>query len=77
MLGAIGDSNSTSLPHERVCSTNQRQLPFHTHPSSGQAKFSQVDAETVRKRINRGVDDGHCVVGEDEVQCLFRVIMPK
>jgi hypothetical protein len=77
VLGTIGDSISTSLPYGRVCSTNQRQLPFHTHPTSGQAKFSRVDAETISDRANRGVDDGHCVVGENEIQCLFRVIMPK
>lgn len=77
VIGQVGDSTSTSLPLGRVCQLNQVQVPIHTHPTSGEAKFSRVDAQTIGDRMNRGVDDGHCVAGEDETQCIFKVMIPK
>jgi len=77
ILGKIGTPTSTSLPLERVCAIDHRQVSIHTHPSSGIAKFSETDALTVTSRMNRGVDDGSCVVGKDETQCLVRTLMPK
>jgi len=77
VIGEVGNSTSTSLPFRRVCPRNQVQVPIHTHPISGEAKFSRVDAQTITDRMNRGIDDGHCVAGEDETQCIFKVMIPK
>jgi|SRR4030042_5871882 len=77
VIGEIGNSTSTSLPFRRVCPHNQVQVPIHTHPSSGEAKFSTVDAQTMTERMNQGIDDDHCVAGEDETQCVFKVMIQK
>ena len=44
---------------------------FDELSSSGLAKFSVQDADTVMKRMNTKVDEGHCVVGNHEVMCEF------
>jgi len=77
VIGEVGDSTSTSLPFRRICRPDQVQVPIHTHPTSGEPKFSKTDAETVTQRMNMGIDDGHCVAGENETQCLFKVMVPK
>jgi len=77
ILGKIGTPNSTSLPRIRVCPTEHRQVSIHTHPTSGEAKFSETDALTITSRMNKGVDDASCVVGEDDAQCLVRTLMQK
>jgi len=77
VLGKIGTPTSTSLPFERVCPIDQRQISIHTHPMSGIAKFSETDAITITERINKGVDDASCVIGENESLCLSRVLIQK
>jgi len=77
ILGEVGSLTRTSLPFERVCPTDQRQISIHTHPTSGIAKFSDPDALTISDRMNRGVDDGSCVVGDNETQCFLRALIPK
>ena len=76
VLGKIGTSTSTSLPYERVCPTNQRQVSIHSHPTSGEAKFSKTDAMTITHRMNEEMDDASCVVGEEETQCLIKALIP-
>lgn len=75
ILGKIGTAVSTSLPHARVCPADHRQISIHTHPTSGIAEFSETDALTITDRMNKGVDDGSCVVGEDEAQCLMKALI--
>lgn len=77
ILGEVGSPTGTSLPFERVCPIDHRQVSIHSHPVSGEAKFSQIDALTITDRMNREVDDGSCVVGEDATQCLFRTLISK
>ena len=77
IIGKIGTSTSTSLPYGRVCPINHRQVSLHTHPTSGISKFSETDALTITDRMNNGVDDASCVVGEDETQCLVRALIRK
>jgi len=77
MIGKIGTPKSTSLPYKRVCSSNHRQVSIHTHPISGESKFSKADAITITSRMNKGFDDGSCVVGEDATQCFIKVLVPK
>ena len=66
-----GTPTQSSLPQTRTCSCQQPQITFHTHPLSGLAKLSNQDAMTVANRVNTKVDEGHCVVGDGEVMCLF------
>lgn len=75
VLGKIGNPTSTSLPHDRICPENQRQVTVHTHPMSGTSKFSKTDAVTITDRMNEGVDDASCVVGEDETQCFLKALI--
>lgn len=77
VLGKVGTSNSTSLPFGRICPRDQRQISVHTHPSSGIPKFSETDAITITSRMNENVDDGSCVIGEDETQCFVKALIPR
>jgi len=77
VLGKVGTPSSTSLPYDRVCLDNERQVSLHTHPVSGEAKFSGRDAITITYRMNEGIDDGSCVVGEEATQCFLRTLIPK
>jgi len=77
ILGKIGTSTSTALPHGRVCSDDERQAVLHTHPVSGKPKFSDTDAVTITNRMNEGTDDLSCVVGEEATQCFLRTLTPK
>jgi len=77
VLGEVGTSNSTSLPHGRVCPTGQRQFSVHTHPTSGIPKFSETDAITITSRMNENVDDGSCVIGDDAAQCFVKALVPR
>jgi hypothetical protein len=67
----IGTPTQSSLSKTRTCPCQQPQVTFHTHPSSGLAKLSNQDAITLTNRMNMKVDEGHCIVGESEVVCLF------
>jgi len=75
VLGKVGTSTSTSLPHDRICPENQRQVTVHTHPMSSTSKFSKTDAVTITDRMNEGVDDASCIVGEDETQCFLKALI--
>nr|MDO8080824.1 hypothetical protein [Candidatus Freyarchaeota archaeon] len=77
VLGKVGTPTSTSFPHGRVCLKKERQISLHTHPVSGEAKFSNTDAITITSRMNDGMDDGSCVIGVDAIQCLLRALIPK
>lgn len=72
-MGAIGTPTSTTLPKVKPCRLDQIQIPVHTHPTSGSANFSNTDAVTIARRTNEGIDDGHCVVGDDATSCLLKV----
>jgi len=67
----IGTRKQSSLPKSRTCPCQQPQVSFHTHPTSGLAKLSEQDALTIANRMNMKVDEGHCVVGDGEVMCVF------
>jgi len=67
----IGSPRESSLAPGRSCACEQPQVTFHSHPLSGLAQFSDQDARTVVARLNKVVDQGHCVVGEHEVMCIF------
>jgi hypothetical protein len=67
----VGTARESTLPPTRTCPCQQPQVTFHTHPTSGLARFSDRDAVTVANRMNTRVDEGHCVVGDREVMCIF------
>ena len=69
----VGTATETQIPSKRSCPCQESQISLHTHQLSGIAKFSRQDAEVVAKRINEGVEDGHCVLGLDEFLCVFGV----
>lgn len=72
----IGDARSVQTGNiNRVCPEESLQICYHTHPISGQAKFSSADGAVIADRFNKGYDDAHCVVGENEYDCIFRVTL--
>jgi hypothetical protein len=67
----VGTARQSTLPPTRTCPCQQPQVTFHTHPTSGLARLSDRDAATIANRMNTKVDEGHCVVGDREVMCVF------
>jgi hypothetical protein len=72
VIGNIGTPTSVSTNGvERVCPKDTRQISYHTHPVSEEAKFSAADGSVIVDRFNKEYDDGHCVVGSDEYRCIL------
>lgn len=77
VLEKVGTPTQTSLAHERVCPVGDVQISMHTHPVSGEPKFSVTDAIAITSRMNEGIDNASCVVGSEATQCLFSSLIWK
>jgi hypothetical protein len=78
IIGKIGRPTRVSTEGVgRICPKDTLQVSYHTHPVSGKAKFSTADGVVIVDRFNKGYDDGHCVVGENEERCLFQTRLRK
>ena len=60
---------------DRYCPENTIQIAFHTHPTSGQAKFSSEDGKVIVDRFNRDLDEAHCVIGENVINCIGKILL--
>lgn len=72
VIDTKGNRTSTLLRNRRICPMSHIQLSMHTHPLSGIAKFSEPDALTSVDRMNKDIDEGHCIIGEKESSCLIK-----
>jgi len=78
IISNIGSPTSvTTEGIERVCPEDTLQISYHTHPVSGEAKFSSEDGSVIVNRFNKGYDDEHCVVGEKKVRRVLQTRLRK
>lgn len=78
VIGDVGKPRSVSTGGLKdFCEDNKTQLSYHTHPTSGKSKFSPQDGKVVVDRINKGYEEGHCVVGEKKPLCLLKTELEK
>ena len=76
VIDTVGDTTSTILKNGRMCPRDKIQISGHTHPISGQAKFSPQDMRTVGTRLNENTDNCGCVVGSIETRCWCGLLIP-
>ncbi len=76
LIKNVGEPRSVSTNGiDRYCPENTIQIAFHTHPTSGQAKFSPKDGKVIVDRFNRDLDDVHCLIGENEFNCIGKILL--